>query len=155
MNLTEIDSLDPTDPEEWGLIDYSHQAINLLEGYYGVQEMRRLRLAYGVAGVLGLFVAEVVSRHGKEDVVWVIVGDLPPSASLFEDGDTPRSALHDYADSIEDWADAVDAGEDTAELVPILYQDGTRPVEESPANADLARRRAILIRNVILPKIDD
>jgi hypothetical protein len=154
MHLQEIDSLDPTDPEDWGLIDYSHQAARLLEGFYGVQEIRWLRLAFGVARVIGLFLSEVVSRHGTEDTVWVVVGDLPPSASPFGEGDTPRGVLELYAKSLDEWADAVDAGEDTSDLLPVLYQDGTRRVDETAENVDLARRRVQLIRTVILPEVN-
>jgi ketosteroid isomerase-like protein len=153
MELRELHELDATDPEDWGLIDYSQQAARLLEGFYGVQEIRRIRLAFGVARVIGLFLAEVVSRHGKEDTVWVIVGDLPPSASPYREDETPRVALELYAESLEEWADAVDAGDDTSDLLQVLYQDGTRMVEETPENADLARRRAHLIRTVILPEV--
>lgn len=153
MNLQDIDSLDPTDPEDWGLIDYGRQAARLLEGFYSVQEIRRLWLAFGVARVIGLFLAEVVSQHGVAETVWVLVGDLPPSASLLDEGDTPSGVLELYADSLEEWADAVDAGEDTSDLLPVLYQDATRRVEETPENADFARRRAHLIRTVILPEV--
>jgi hypothetical protein len=97
MELRELHELDATDPEDWGLIDYSQQAARLLEGFYGVQEIRRIRLAFGVARVIGLFLAEVVSRHGTEDTVWVIVGDLPPSASHYREDETPRAALELYA----------------------------------------------------------
>jgi hypothetical protein len=154
MNFREINELDATDPEDWGLIDYGQQAARLLEGFYGVQEIRRLRLAFGVARVIGLFLAEVVSRHGVAETVWVLVGDLPPSASPFEEGDTPRKVIGFYADALEEWADAVEDGEDTNDLLDVLYQDGLRRVDETPENVDLARRRVHLIRTVILPEVD-
>src|SRR6185312_6194101 len=81
-------------------------------------------LAYGVGGVLGLFLIRFAYPiHGGEldgeMELWNVVGDVPSMVFETEIDRTPSEALRTYCDIAQDWADTVMAGGDLSKCYPV------------------------------------
>ncbi len=104
-----------------------------------------LVLAFGVAPIVGLFLARFVPGGKPEDAErWVVVGDLPPMH--FETDDTPTAALalRLYCAIAQDWADNVLAGRDLSDSYPI-------EVAPTCEYAEMLLSRIAYIRQEMIP----
>ena len=81
--------------------------------------MSACTLGFAVAGVLGVFLVDIVPGEGADPTVWVIVGDVPPAYVVHEPGDSWQDALRGYVGEMRAWRDAAAKGADVAELIPV------------------------------------
>jgi hypothetical protein len=105
----------------------------------------RQYLAYGVGGVVAVFLFQITPR--AEDVdpcLWVIVGDLPPAYLVIEDTPTAADALDGYCSEMMEWVGAVEAGESVDELIPV---NASRTIED----AQQLKGRLQFLRSKIIP----
>ncbi len=104
-------------------------------------------LAYGVGGVVAIFLVELTPRYPDVDpVLWVIIGDLPSAYLVIDDSPTAADALEGYLEEMTRWTEAVKAGESTADLIPV----NVPPTSEWAG--ELSGRLEFL-RNKILPRV--
>jgi hypothetical protein len=103
-----------------------------------------LLLAFGVGGILGLFLVRFVHAVGDETERWVVVGDLPFMNFETDDARTPDVALRLYCAICEDWAGNVLAGADLSDSYPI-------PVEPTVEHANMLRGRVEFIQTELVP----
>lgn len=108
-------------------------------------DIRRIDLAFGVGGVVALFLVDFVSAiGGEDDRLWVVVGDIP-SAYMVVDEQRPGPALENYCDLMDGWARAVLSGSlAQAEVFPVAAA-ATRQ------NAEDLLRRVALLRSDLMP----
>lgn len=134
-------------PEDTKLLrSMADEARVYLSGFNWCPPIRNLYLAFGIGGVVGLFLAELESKIDDQDGhLWVIVGDLP-NAYLVADSTTPSEALDTYCSLMADWADAVESGGSLDEVFPVA----TKPTRE---NAALLRRRLFFLKEKVLPTL--
>lgn len=108
-----------------------------------------LLLAFGIAPMLGLYLARFESPRKPEDAErWVVVGDLPPMNFETDDTPTPALALQLYCAIAQDWADNVIAGRDLSDSYPI-------EVAPTREHADMLLSRIDFIREKLIPVATD
>lgn len=72
--MTPVDSI--TDKELRALADEAH---SFLTAFRWCRSVRESFLAFGVAGVIGVFLFRIEpATAGVDDTLWVVVGDVPP-----------------------------------------------------------------------------
>jgi hypothetical protein len=102
-------------------------------------------LAYGVGGILGLYLVRFQEPLSDGDTErWFVVGDIPHMNFETEDAPTPALALELYCAIAQDWADRVLADDDLSDSYPI----------EAPAtkgNAEDLLGRIEFIREKLVP----
>jgi hypothetical protein len=108
------------------------------------KEIRRGWFGYGVGGVCAVFLFDILpDKKSVDSRLWVIAGDLPPAYLVVDESPTPRKALRNYVDLMQEWVDVVRTGKSPADCIPVN-------VTPSKANAGLLERRLDFIRKEIL-----
>jgi hypothetical protein len=122
------------------------EAGRYITSFHWCPPLDRLLLAFGVGGLLGLFLARFERPvEGFEDQeLWLVVGDLPPAYFVTEDSETPAEALETYCKLMEEWADQVLSGGDTSECFPIA-------AEPTVEHAQMLKSRLEFIRDQLIP----
>jgi hypothetical protein len=101
-------------------------------------------LAFGVGGILGLFLVRFKREIGGQIERWVVVGDLPFMNFETDIAPAPDIALRLYCAICQDWAENVLAGADLSESYPI-------PVDATKEHADMLLSRVEFIRRELAP----
>jgi hypothetical protein len=126
------------------MADEAHQ---YLASFAWARDVAALSLAYGVGGVVALFLAEFRGKiGGTDDRLWVVVGDLPSAYLVVEPNDTPSGALERYCRLMDDWAFAVLRSTDLDEVFPVASK-------ATAENANALRLRMAFLRTEIIPDI--
>lgn len=109
-------------------------------------DIDKVFLGFGIGGVIAVFLFRFVQPIGeeKDDVLWVIEGDLPSAYLVTDDAPTPRAALQIYCELMEDWVAAVKTGSSLETVFPVRAKADNE-------NAIMLERRISFIRNKILP----
>lgn len=109
---------------------------------------RGIREAYvgiAVGGVVGVFLCRIEPASPVVDEwLWVVVGDLPPAYLVTDDAPTPADALEAYCWLMQEWVDAVYAGDPLDDLIPV----DAAPTRE---HADMLKSRLEFLRTKIVP----
>ncbi|HTK35373.1 MAG TPA: hypothetical protein VL358_08830 [Caulobacteraceae bacterium] len=103
-----------------------------------------LLLAFGVGGILGLFLVRFAHDINGETERWIVVGDLPWMNFETENAPTPDVALRLYCAICEDWAENILKGRSLTDSYPI-------PVDPTKEHADMLMGRVEFIRDKIVP----
>jgi hypothetical protein len=94
---------------------------------------------------LGIFLVELDLRGRDIDqYIWVVVGDLPPAYLSSVYAKSPWDALDGYLGEMKAWADAVENGESTDDLIPVN-------AAPTPENVQSLRNRLEFLAREILP----
>jgi hypothetical protein len=121
------------------------QAFMAIEARHWNPPIAELVLAFGVAPMLGLFLARREPGSPPQDAErWVVVGDLPPMHFETDDTPTPALALQLYCAIAQDWADNVLAGQSLADSYPI-------EVAPTAEYANMLLGRVEFIRTQLVP----
>jgi hypothetical protein len=99
----------------------------------------------GIGGVVAvfLFLVDAGSRR-VDEWFWVVTGDLPSCYMVTDNAPNPALALEGYCELMEDWVDAVRAGDSLDDVYPV----------DAPAtqeNADLLDNRIKFLREEMIP----
>jgi hypothetical protein len=101
-------------------------------------------LAYGVGGVIALFLFRFAERvSGTDECLWVVVGDVPSAYFVIGNRQTARAALTVYCELMEDWCNAVRLGTSLAEVFPVAADATTE-------RANMLMSRVRFIRENVL-----
>jgi len=144
--MASIESIEGDSADDTNLLrEMATEASQFICAKEWCESVDRQYLAYGVGGVVAVFLFRITPRF--EDVdnwLWVIVGDLPPAYIVVEDNPTAADALDAYCSLMEEWVEAVQEGQSVEELIPV----------NAPAtseNAEQLGRRIKFLRTEILP----
>lgn len=122
------------------------EARSYLNGFKWCPQITNLYLAFGIGGIVGLYLAELEDKIDDQDgFLWVVVGDLP-TAYLVADSTTPREALETYCSLMSEWADAVESGGSLEDVFPVA----AKPTRE---NAAILRKRLSFLKDNVLPSL--
>jgi hypothetical protein len=138
------------DAEEAALLEpLAAEARGIIESIPSSPPIYEILLAYGVGGVLALFLIRFAypitgGESDGEMEVWTVVGDLPSVVFETESARTPSDALRLYCAICQDWADTVLAGGDRSECYPIRAE----PTRE---HAEMLLGRIEFIREKLIP----
>lgn len=126
--------------------ELAREAQAFVESFSWCERVTACRLAFAIAGVVGIFRVDFVAAGaGADPTVWVVVGDLPPAYLGFEEGDSWQDALAGYVDEMQGWVDAVRTGGSFDEVIPV---DAPR----TAANADALASRLGFLRTRLLKR---
>jgi len=120
--------------------DFARRAQAFVEGFGWCERVTACRLAFAVAGVLGIFRIDLVpAGAGADPIVWAVVGDLPPAYLVFEEGDTWQDALRGYAGEMDAWVEAVRTGGSLQDVIPVNAAPTSSYADELDGRLSLLR----------------
>jgi len=120
------------------------EARRFLSGFRWCGKITELSLGYAIAGVLGVFRAEIAPvEEGVDSVLWVIVGDLPPAYLTVDPDADWQAVLEAYVREMDLWVHAVQRGESLDEVIPVN-------VPPTIENASLLASRLHFLRTRLL-----
>ena len=106
----------------------------ILESYHGVV----------IPGVLGVFLFKIMpARQEVDEVLWVVVGDLPPAYLVTDDASTPEEALREYVREMRAWAAAALSGESVEDLIPVNVPPTKEYATMLTSRLDFLERRIV------------
>jgi hypothetical protein len=94
-------------------------ARELLLSHNWCEAVHHVHFGIAVPGVVFVGLADIEPLGDADPQLWVLVGDIPPAYLVTDDLPNPALALQAYLDHMEAWIDAVEAGENTAALMPV------------------------------------
>jgi hypothetical protein len=135
------------DPEDTRLLkEMLEKARGYLTKHAWCPAIRETRLAFGIGGIIALFLVQLEERiAGTDDQLWVVVGDLPSAYFVIDDLPGPQSALDTYCSLMEDWVEAVLSGHGLEECFPVEAMP-------SRTNALALKSRLAFLRQHVLPQ---
>ena len=96
------------------------EASKYLNSFDWCARIKESFLGIGIPKVLGVFLFKIQpAKQNVDNVVWIIVGDLPPAYITAEDAPNPASALDAYIGAMEEWVDAAKSGRSVVDLIPV------------------------------------
>ncbi|MGO9339504.1 MAG: hypothetical protein ACLPY1_18550 [Terracidiphilus sp.] len=127
------------------LLEMAAEALQFLSDHDWCEGVTEQYLAYGVGGVVSVFLFHIASHFdGVDPWLWVIVGDIPPAYIVVEDNPSVADALDGYCTEMTEWAEAIEAGESIEDLIPV---NGAPTIE----NARALIGRIQFLRSEIIP----
>jgi hypothetical protein len=144
--MTPVELMEGEDADDIRLLkEVAVEARNFVSSHEWCNRVDRLYLAYGVGGIVAVFLVEVTPHSDEVDkCLWVIVGDLPPAYIVVDDNPTAADALDAYCSEMEAWVEAAKEGASVDELIPV----NVPPTREY---AEQLGGRLRYIRSKILP----
>jgi hypothetical protein len=135
--------------EEAPLLDgLAAEARAFIESHASAPLIKDLLLAYGVGGIIGLFLVRFTrplsGELQGETEMWAVVGDLPSACFETDSAPTPPLALKLYCAICQDWAEAVLEGRDLSDSYPIR----AAPTRE---HAEMLMGRIEFVREKLIP----
>lgn len=136
---------DPEDTRQ--LIMMADRAANYVRSHSWAPPIQRLLLAYGIGGVLALFLVEFeLPIDGTDDQLWAVAGDLPSAYFVIDQARTPADAIEVYCELMEDWANKVLSGGDLSDEYPV-------EAEPTIEHAEMLLSRVDFIRQKLIPSV--
>jgi hypothetical protein len=140
--MTPVSAL--TGEEQVGL---ARRATNFLKGFSWCSGVRESYLAFDIGHPLGVFLFCIEPRIvGVDDTLWVVVGDVPPAFLVCDDAPDFKSALQCYVSEMQRWVEAVRAGGEFGDIIPV----NVSPTQE---HAEMLSGRLSFIRRHVLDGI--
>jgi hypothetical protein len=130
---------------------FESEARQFLLAHSWCHAIRALSLRKWIEGIFALFYAEIEPdpKSGADEAVWVVVGDLPPAYLDVLSVPTAREALEAYIALLEEWVEAVRAGEPIDELMPIYHRYSLVPVPPTLRFAEMVASRARFLQDLL------
>ena len=124
----------------------ANEARSFIPGFRWCRGVREEFLAYGVGGVIGVFLFRIEpAQDGVDDTLWVVVGDIPSAYLVCDDAPDWRAALRAYVDEMRRWISAVRSGKTLDDVIPVR----AKPTRE---HADMLASRLEFIEMHIIDK---
>jgi hypothetical protein len=134
------------DDEDTALLrEMGEEAREFITAHEWCPPIRSFYLAYGVGGVVALFLVDFSEAiaDSPDDSLWVVVGDLPSAYFVSESADTPRAALECYCYIMDDWIAAVMNDTDLDEVYPLEVEPNEQNVRELQSRLEFLRTEII------------
>lgn len=143
--MTSAQNLKGDSDEDTNLLQQmSTQAGQFLTSQKWCDTVDRQYLAYGIGGIVGVFLCYISSPLKDVDsCLWVIVGDLPPAYIVTEDNPTGADALAAYIEEMNEWVEAVRNGTSVEDLIPVNVSPTSKFAEELRNRLDFLRTRVL------------
>lgn len=122
-------------------------ARNYISSFKWCPAINELFLAYGVGGVVAVFVLHFSKKiDDRDDYLWVVAGDLPSAYLVPDKISTAKQALVAYCDLMNTW---------TKSVLEKQSLDNAFPVAVNPTreNALALQKRIDFLRKRIIPQI--
>ena len=121
------------------------EAERYLRSFPWVSQITESYFGLGVGAVVAVFLFRIIpTQKGIDELLWVVVGDLPPAHLVTDGNPTPRSALEAYVIEMTAWVEAATSGQSVDELIPVN-------VAPTKNNAQRLRKRLTFLTEKVLP----
>lgn len=143
--LTPIDKISGEDDKDTSLLQgMAEKARQYLLAFNWCKVIQKGWFGWGVGGIAAVFLFEIEPTIPNVDnILWVVVGDLPPAYMVTDEIPTAFDALRTYVDLMGEWIAAVREGKSTEECIPV----NNRPTQE---NADALEIRLSFLKQKFL-----
>jgi hypothetical protein len=140
------DQMTGGDAEETELLrGMLEEAQEFLGAFDWCQSIEESFFGLGVGGVVAVFLFRIrPKRNGIDDLLWVVVGDLPPAYLVTDNSPSPNLALEGYVELMSEWVKAAADGTPIDKLIPVN-------VAPTPENAKLLESRLAFLSKEIIP----
>jgi hypothetical protein len=145
-SVVPADQMTGGDPEETELLQgMLKEAKEFLGAFDWCESIEESFFGLGVGGVVAVFLFRICpKREGIDDLLWVVVGDLPPAYLVTDNSPSPALALEGYVELMSEWVEAATNGKPVDGLVRVN-------VAPTPENAKLLESRLAFLNNEIIP----
>ena len=126
----------------------AREAENFLLSHSWCEAIENGYLSWAIAGVIGVFLFDIIpSRPKVDETLWVVTGDLPPAYLVTDDANTWSEALEGYVYEMSRWVNAVRGGSSLDDIIPVN-------VEPSIKYAEMLEGRLWFIQNRFIESSD-
>ena len=117
--LSPIASMRGEDDSETSEFQRLHRkAEDFLGSFEWCGGIKMARFGLGVSNIVAVFLFEIRPRRpGVDDLLWVVMGDIPPAYLVAHDAPDPAAALKAYIQEMRRWIDAVRSGSAVTDLI--------------------------------------
>ena len=145
--LKRIGEVEGDDPDDTMLLgNLWAEASRYITSFRWCPKISDAYLAFGVGGVIGVFLVRLAETiGGTDDWLWIVSGDLPSAYFVLDNAADAEAALTVYCRLMENWVEAVMAGRPLGDVFPI----SAAPTVE---NARLLRARVDRLRSELIPE---
>jgi len=145
-----VDRMKGDDPEDTELLrGMLNEARTYLQGQRWCKGIVESYLGLGVGGVVAVFLFRIIpSEKHVDELLWVVVGDLPSLYITTEDAPNAACALDGYIGAMEAWATAV-LQKDSLQGLPLVAVDPT------PEMAQQLKSRLEFVDREVLSEFKD
>jgi len=142
------DEMRGDDDEDTDLLRTSRkEAERYLKSLRWCRALKAAFYGYGVGGVVSIFLFWIDNAaSSSDDLIWVVVGDLPSAYFVVDEARTPKQALGVYMRLMTEWTQAVLTNGDLDEVYPV----DAAPTTE---NAEGLASRLQYLAQEILPEV--
>lgn len=131
------------------VIDLQNEASSYLSAFKWCNKIIDCDLYLNLGSSVCIFLYEIENTASNNDnLLWVVVGDLPPMYLDTYGARTTKEVLEDYVKLAGDWISKVKKGTSTEDCYPFKAS----PTIEM---AELLNKRVIFITDVLINNIDD
>ena len=124
--------------------ELADEAKSFVASHDWCEKVTAVRLAWAVAGVVGVFEVDLKpDRSGVDSTLWVVVGDIPPAYLVQDEAPTWREVLRVYVAEMSRWVHAVKRGLPLDDLIPVA-------AEPSLEHAEMLAGRLAFIESEII-----
>ena len=96
------------------------EAADFLLSHRWCDDIKEGYLSFAIAGVLGVFLFEIIpSEPEVDETLWVITGDLPPAYLVTDDAENWQEALVCYVYEMRLWVETVKNSESLDGVIPV------------------------------------
>jgi hypothetical protein len=140
-----------SDPEEASfLLQRANEAKRFVQGFEWCKEIIEQRFAGGFSKIAVFFFSTVNSQATRQsdNEFWVVVGDIPPAILVSDENPNVKEALLSYVYWMREWVEAVKAGKNTKDCIPV-------DVEPTMEHAQMLESRLDFIEHEYVPSLDE
>ncbi|HEY2581902.1 MAG TPA: hypothetical protein VGI43_08850 [Mucilaginibacter sp.] len=131
------------------VIEAHTKASEYINDFHWCKEVKSSRLYTNLGWVLCIFLFDIVNTSSEEDnLLWIIVGDLPSMYLDIYGATTTVQVLEQYTGLAEDWINQVKEGGPMKEVYPFN-------ADPSIEMAEFLESRVNQIKNNLIPNIDE
>ncbi len=143
--VTPVDHIIGGDEENTGALnEMTTAAREFITSHPWCPPIRAIHLAGGVVGIIALFLIEFDGKaRGKDDRLWVVVGDLTSCHMVVKPNDTPQGVLEGYCEIIDEWISAMMNSEKFDNIYPVAIPEVANFVNSLRFKLDFVRKHII------------
>lgn len=139
---------------EESLVGLADEAVECIEKFSWCSAVTEVYFALGFEKI-ALFLIEIKPRdRDVDDVMWVVVGDVPPLYLDCPDVPTDVEALEAYSLLFLEWAKSVKEGLPLDDLPPVTDRTGATELEPTKELADMIESRMHFLRRHFLEALE-
>jgi hypothetical protein len=143
--LTPVDSMRGEDDSETRDFQRLHRkAEDFLGSFAWCCGIKAARFGFGVSNIVAVFLFEIHPlRPDVDDLLWVVVGDIPPAYLVTDDAPDPAAALGAYIREMRRWVEAVRSGTAVTDLIPVNAPPTSGNAEDLAIRLDFIEREIL------------